>query len=195
MEKMSFKKKLFGIFLIIFSSLFIFVIGFLNQFLGNSSGKVELNKKISLNEINFLKNSKNFSLVYFGYVGCDTICMPSLIELNKLKILLDKSNLSDIDIYFVNIQPTLDKDIVDTFAKSFNNNFMGIYLNNEELKKISYVFNLKYSNVLLNNYEVEHTGYLYLVKKSESSFILLNMYTNRPFDIENISKDLLKLKK
>jgi protein SCO1/2 len=192
---MSKTKKIFGIFLIIFASSFVIILGFLNQFLGNSSGEVKLEKKIEIRDLDFINKNNKYSLVYFGYVGCQTICVPSMQELNNLHKLLKKYSIDDINIYFLNVKPSIDKDTVDVFAKSFNSEFIGVYLDEERLKYIASLFGFRYSNVLVNNFEVEHTGYIYLLEKKDNIYFLNKMYTNRPFDIENIAKDLLKLKK
>lgn len=189
---MSFQKKLFGVFFIILSFLSIFFIGYINQFLGNSSGKVVINKDLNKDLLYFIKDDNKYVLLYFGYVGCTTICEPSLTELSKLGNTLDKNGIA---FYFLNIKPSIDKDVVENYSKYFYKNFNGIYLNSDNLKKISDAFNLKYSNVLINDFEINHTGYLYLIEKVEGGYILKNMYTNRPFDIENISKDLVQLQK
>jgi protein SCO1/2 len=190
---MSLKKKLFGVFLIILSFSSMFLIAYLEQILGNPSGKVNLNKQLQ-SKPSFIQSDSDYYLIYFGYVGCDSICVPSLSEINHIYNGLNSDFQKKVKVYFVNIKTSIDKDLVDNFAKHFNKNFMGIYLNELELKNISKEFDLKYSTVVLNKFEIDHKGYLYLLKKDKNSYLLKQMYTNRPLNIESITNDLNSLK-
>jgi protein SCO1/2 len=191
MQKLSPAKKLFGVFLILFLSFSSIFIGYINQFFGNSGGKVVLNKKIQ-NNLN-LDLSYNYFLIYFGYVGCESICTPSLSEINRIYNSLPNNIQKKVKVYFVNIKTEIDKDLVDNFAKYFNKSFSGIYLDKNDLDIAAKDFNLQFSKVMLNDFEIDHRGYLYIVKNSQNGLLLENMYTNRPFDTKSISNDIKNL--
>lgn len=186
---MSKKKIIFGVALILitFSTLFLSIIP--SIYSNNQAGKVE--KFVDVN-FNFLKKEKSpYILLYFGYVGCYTICPPALNEIGQI---YKRINHNKFSFYFINLQENTPKENVDQFAKVFNENFKGIYLNNKEIRKIISKLNVKYIPSILDKYEIDHSGFLHVLKKKvtgkyQQQFI----YTTRPFDIEYIVNDLTKI--
>lgn len=183
---MSKKKTIFGILLILitFSTLIIAVIP--NLYSNNSAGKMY--KEVETN-FHFLKNEKkDHVLLYFGYVGCTTICPPALNEISQIYNKLDKNKFA---IYFINLQENTPKENVDQFAKVFHKNFKGIYLNKKEISEIISKLNVKYLPSMIDNNEIDHSGFLHYLKKNNNyNFFQKFIYTTRPFDIDFIVKDL-----
>ena len=190
---MSLYKKLFGYFLILFSLLTILMIGLPQIFSANNSGRID--KEIKIDEKFLINEKANIVLLYFGYVGCDTICVPSLSEINT--IYSQVSNKKNISVYFVNLLTNIDKDLPQLFASHFNKDFKGIYLNSNELKITASNFNVNYSKSLTNNYELNHAGYLYLLEKDiiTQKYKQKYIYTSRPYATQLIIKDINKLLK
>lgn len=186
---MSIKKIIFGIILILLSFCTIFLSVMPNIYSNNSAGKII--KQIEV-DFDFLKNeTSEYILLYFGYVGCYTICPPSLNEISQI---YDKLNPSKYKFYFVNLQPDLPKENVDQFAKVFNENFKGIYLNNEEIIKIVSKLNVKYLPSMIDKYEIDHSGFLHVLKRLEKGHYQQEfIYTTRPFDIDFIVDELNNL--
>ena len=167
---MSFSKKIFGYCLIIFSLLIIVLIGFPQVFSLSKSGRID--KEINAN-VSFLQNEKaDVVLLYFGYVGCSTICLPSLTDINTIYSQLEDKN--NVSIYFVNLLDNVDSNMPQQLASAFNKDFKGIYLKDEELKKVTSLFNVVYTKSLLDDYELNHAGYLYLLK-NKNIFTLLDL--------------------
>lgn len=181
------KKIIFGILLIIlaFSTIFISVIP--SIYSQNSAGKID--KKIDV-DFKFLeKEDSKYVLLYFGYVGCTTICMPSLSELSDI---YKKVNKKKFSFYFVNLLEDTNKQAVESFAKYFNKDFKSIYLNKSELNNIVNILKVKVLPSIIDKYEINHSSFLYLLEKEDKKYKQISVYTARPFDKEFIINDLNK---
>ena len=187
---MSKKKKFFGLIIIILLLATIFSTALPIFYSNDKAGKV--NKEIQNLHFDFLKNeTKKYVLLFFGYVGCSNICPPALNEISQIYNKLDKEQFS---FYFINLQLNILKDNVDPFAKVFNEDFKGIYLDDKKLFDITTKLQVKYSPV--NKIDIDHTGFLYLLEKSTDNMYKQKfIYTARPFDIEYISNDLNSIKR
>ena len=161
---MSFYKRLFGYFLIGFSLLVIVLIGFPQIYSSNSSGRID--KEIDI-DFKYLKDeTSDIVLLYFGYVGCDTICVPSMTEINEI---YNKINNKNVKVYFINLLVNLDQNLPQLFAEHFNENFKGIYLDKKELLKVTSQLNVVFSKSLVDKYELNHAGYLYILQKNNTN--------------------------
>lgn len=182
---MSKKKIIFGILLILitFSTLIITIIP--SIYANNSAGKVY--KEIKSN-FKFLENEeKPHVLLYFGYVGCYTVCPPALNEISQIYEKLDKKKFA---VYFINLQINTPKENVDQFAKVFNKDFKGIYLDKNQISEIISKLNVKYLPSMIDNNDIDHSGFLHYLEKNNNSFFQKFIYTTRPFDIDYIISDL-----
>ena len=189
---MSFYKRLFGYFLIGFSLLVIVLIGFPQIYSSNSSGRID--KEIDI-DFKYLKDeTSDIVLLYFGYVGCDTICVPSMTEINEI---YNKINNKNVKVYFINLLVNLDQNLPQLFAEHFNENFKGIYLDKKELLKVTSQLNVVFSKSLVDKYELNHAGYLYILQKDDTNngYKQKYIYTTRPFKQNIIVEDINKLLK
>jgi protein SCO1/2 len=165
-------------FIILFILLSLF---FLFPFAGNWAAKSlsEITVKNSPSEPWFLKNEKEpYVLVYFGYVGCTMICIPSLEEIANTYKKIDKKKLN-IPFYFANIDSDQAKDLPDSFVKSFDKRFKGIYNNYEQINKLKQDFNLIINE---NRIEISHSSNLYLFKREKKQYKLHKIYITHPYD-------------
>ncbi len=191
---MSKLKLISGIFLILLSISLIFSIVFFGHFTGNRAGRVEVNNQI---KTDFLKYEKSeIVLLFFGYVGCQSICTPALnIIQNIYKDYNLKTEDNSLQVIFINLLSELEPSSVDIFAKSFDKDFKGKYLNKQEIYKISREFKVYFSPSLTNKYELSHTAYVYLLLKDKHSYNMKYIYTSYPPQKEEILKDLLEVNK
>lgn len=187
---MSKKKKFFGLIVIIILLATIFSTALPVLYSSDKAGKI--NKEIQDIDFDFLKDeSKDYVLLFFGYAGCDNICPPSLIKISEIYNNLDKERFS---FYFINLQPNILKDNIDPYAKAYNKDFKGIYLDDKKLIEITKKLQVKYAPV--NSIDVDHTGFLYLLEKSTNNMYKQKfIYTAKPFDVEYISNDLNIIKR
>lgn len=179
------KKKLFGLFLLVLTFSFPFLVPFSANIFENRTGYIALDT-VNIN-LPFLKHehSENI-LIYFGYVGCTEICIPALNELGP-KYREIKAKFPDTTFYFVNLNPSQPSQWVEPFAKHFNRDFKGTYLSKEELQKAERDFNLAITNF---DNTISHSSNLYLMVKENGTYHLKRIYIVRPFPLEQIMKDL-----
>ena len=179
------RKIIFGIALIVlaFSTLFMSIIP--SIYAQNKAGKID--KEVDVN-FSFLKKEKSpYVLLYFGYVGCTTVCGPSLEEINEIYKNLDNKKFS---FYFINLLENTQKQNVELFAKSFNEKFKGVYLEKKELKSVIETLRVKVLPSLVDKYELDHSSFLYVLKKHKDAYKQISIYTARPFKKQIIINDL-----
>lgn len=175
--------------------LLLFSIVFILLFVSSifSKGLSVVNKNIPI-ENEFINNFTDEGLiVFFGYVGCNTVCTPRLSELS-----LVMNNISDkvkkkFQFIFINLKYSKYDDQADLFVKSFNDGFKGYTLSEEKTKKLAKEFGSYYSTSLLDKNEINHTNNLYFLKKNKKKFILKAIYTNPKidkYDLERILKGI-----
>lgn len=152
---------------------------------GEKQGKVTLEEKV---ELPFkIKSNAKVILLYFGYVGCRTICTPSLEEIADIYNNLE--DIKDVSFYFVNIA----KEGVGAqeFARYFHKDFIGLQLTQNEISNLMGDLRAYSSDALVADGDIYHTGYLYLItQKKQDDFVLKTMYYTRPFDIKSIALDI-----
>jgi len=138
----------------------------------------------------FLKKERAQAiLLYFGYVGCTTVCIPALNETAPMYERL-RHQFPSLSFYFVNLNPTQSPDWPESFAKSFHPDFHGIYVTVAEVKQLERDFNLAITS---NDQEMGHSSNLYLMIKENGHYTLRRIYTAHPHDENQIGQDLKRL--
>lgn len=137
---------------------------------------------------------KNHILVFFGYVGCPTICTPRMNEIATIyKDFVQKSSSNELSVLFINLQSTMSTEEADVYAKAFHPEFMGVTYENKELLMTLRMFQAYYSHSLIDSKEIEHTQFLYFVHKdTRNDFYLNNIYIHTPYKKEIVVNDLIK---
>ena len=187
------KKIVLAVFLFI---LLIFILPLAQSllFATQSSGKIEVNQKINAP---YLKGSDtDLILVFFGYVGCVKVCTPILHQLDDFYDSKPfESHKSDVGFNFINLMPEVEPHQPDIFAKSFNPNFSGVYLSQQELMHIDRELGLFFSKNLTSPSEIDHSDNLYLVKREKNGTLTLRaIYTMHPFNRELLIEDIAELR-
>jgi len=166
-----------------FSLLMIFPVA--AQFLGENGRFVKIEQ--SDISVSFLEGEKaKVVFVYFGYVGCTSICIPTLNEFTPMYRRIHK-RYPDSAFYFVNLNPTQPKEWVEPFAKSFDISYHGIYATKSETEKYERDFNLA---VTSDNEEMSHSSNLYLLVRDHNRYQLKRIYMTHPYSEEQIMNDL-----
>lgn len=141
----------------------------------------------------YLKNGKKeYMLVFYGYVGCTKICSPVLDNLNRFYSSKAFAPYEPyVDLVFVNLMPELSAEQPDQFAKSFNKEFRGVYLGEEELSLIDKELRLFFTKRTDESYEIDHSDHVYLIRQdSNGSLKLINIFHTHPFMPEVVINDL-----
>lgn len=134
------------------------------------------------------------TLVFFGYVGCPSICTPRMQEISEIyNNFKSKSSSKNLSVLFINLDESRSSEEADLYAKSFHPEFLGVSYKKRELLSTLRMFNAYYSHSMKESEEIEHTQFLYLVDKdTQDNFYLLYIYINVPFDKELITNDIIK---
>ena len=144
-----------GFFLILIAiSTSVFII-ILPTFFSQDKIRTELNKVVKLEHI--LDTKKEIELVFFGYVGCTDVCTPRLEDLASWYKTLPQGMKNKFSIRFINLSKLQDPDQVQLFVKAFDNDFLALYLEQNELRKYTKTFFVHFAKSLLDDFEMNHT--------------------------------------
>jgi protein SCO1 len=158
------------------------------HFFGEETRSVKIDKSDLF--IPFLEDEKAKAVfIYFGYVGCTTICIPTLNEFTPMYRRIHRKYPNSA-FYFVNLNPTQPKEWVEPFVKSFYNSFHGIHASKSEVQRYERDFNLA---VTLENTEMSHSSNLYLLIRDNDRHRLKRIYVTHPYSEEQILDDLENL--
>jgi len=184
------KKNMAGALLLLLMVGLLMIFPLTAQFLGKESQSIVMdNGTISPPFLDH--ETSKVVLVYFGYVGCTAICIPTLNEFAPMyRKIVAKS--PDLSFYFVNLNPTQPADWADVFAKSFHPDFHGIYATLKEVNTLERDFNLAVSE---NNGEMGHSSNLYLMVRENHRYVLKRIYMTHPYPEYQILEDIQRLTK
>lgn len=180
-----------GLFLIIFLitiSLFLII---LPTFSSKHSGRVEMHREINLPLLDAQKEKLLF--VFFGYTGCVDICTPRLTQVGHWYRSLKDPLQEESKFLFFDLSRPAEISMPDEFAKAFNPEFEGIYLDDETLNDYSRAFDVYYAPSLSREYEYDHTPHLYMLKKGKHGYNLRYIYFAYPYDLQQIETDIKEL--
>jgi protein SCO1/2 len=157
-------------------------------FSSSKKGVIRIEKNISAP---FLDVKRKFTLLFFGYVGCEDVCTPILQQLHNLH---DSDGFTqfkkDVSFVFVNLTPEIDPAQADLFAKFFDTSFEGIYLSKKELFSIQRDFALYFSQDISDKMKINHTDYVYLLETTKQGLILHSIYATHPFMHKELLQEL-----
>lgn len=157
---------------------------------------INIIKKNTPIENEFINSFTDESLIlFFGYVGCTSVCTPRLAELSLVLNNIPDDIKNKFQFIFINLKYSNFIKHADMFAKSFNDSFKGYTLSEEETKKLAREFGSYYSTSLLDKDEINHSNNLYFLKKNDSKYILKAIYTHPKVDkdkFENMLRQSLR---
>ena len=114
----------------------------------------------------------DWSLVFVGYTNCPDVCPITLSVLNQVHILMEEQNLTPPRIIFISIDPQRDTpELIDQYVKYFNNNFIGITGDKEDLESVSKQMSVVYAKAPGADGSMSNDSYL---MDHSSSLILVN---------------------
>ncbi len=186
------KKIFIGIIAITLITISTFILSSLTMGSSISGGRVHLHKPISLPmDTDLLKEN---TLLFLGYAACPDICTPRMYEIQKIYDEYTKvNNKNDLSVLFISLKSSESQELVDTFAKTFNPEFIGISPQKKSLSRLSRTLNAYYSKSLTDDETIDHTEFLYLIKKEKDGTVYLkNMYIQTPYNKNMVVSDLVK---
>lgn len=109
----------------------------------------------------------HWTLLFFGFTRCATICPTTLTQLNEAYLQLKASRKTLPQIIFVSIDPARDTPaVVARYVTVFNPAFQGVtgsVKQLEPLKRQLGVLALKTQGKNENDYNIDHSGTIYLI--------------------------------
>lgn len=136
--------------------------------------------------------TKEYLLVFYGYVGCAHVCTPVLENLAKFYQSKEFTLYEPkVDLVFVNLLPEVSQEQPDLFAKSFNGKFIGVHLSPKELQSLDKELSVYFAKQKGEAFELDHSDFVYLIKRNpDKSLSLVTIYMTHPFDGAFVVRDL-----
>lgn len=180
------KKTLSGVLLIILG--FGLIVSLAFPALSDSENAGRTQKTIFLN-LPFLENEKSeLVLIYFGYVGCTSVCTPALQDLSGIYKELQSHRFKKIpSVWFINMTPEMGASEVQSWAEHFHKGFKSYAPRETELQNMVQALNVVYTQLGM---KADHTPYLYLLRKEKKGYELSFIYTSSPYNRRLILKDV-----
>ncbi len=131
----------------------------------------------------------HYSLLFFGFTHCQTICPLTMMMLTKLYAELKAEKLPLPTIVFITLDPKHDTpNVVGAYVHAFNANFIGVTgpsAGIQQLSKQLGVVYLRHDQSSENNPQIDHSGTLYLVNPDAKLIAIFSP----PHDKENLKQD------
>lgn len=139
---------------------------------------IEQNQTLPEKYNNYFKDG--FTLLYVGYTGCRTICVPRLTEISTIQRVLKDNGIKNLNYLFLDLRDYGEETSKD-FLKAFEGKFNVLTLNKNN--KIGFLkeLNFYFTKSLYDEYEYEHTSYLYLLHKKRKSVKIVSTIMQYPF--------------
>ncbi len=139
----------------------------------------------------------HWTMVFFGFTGCGTICPTTMANLSKMYRLLEAKGVQKLPkVVMISVDPERDSmDKLAHYVTSFNAHFLGAYGDEPMLKKMTQELGIAYTKVVkpstenMQNYDIEHTGTIILFNPHGE----LSAFFTMPHDASHLAEDYLLL--
>jgi hypothetical protein len=190
LQEMKSIKALLVLFIVLFISPGVFVFG-----TGNIFKSHQLEGKI-VDAGYLLQGSLNdIEILFFGYVGCGSVCPQSLQMLSGLIEQLKCDNsLKKIGAVFADVASIETMVPADYYARSISPAIKGVNLNKEELTRAHRDFGVVARQTGRSHLEISHTDHFFVLErtagKESDLWMIKSVWPNR-VDADQIRKSLL----
>jgi len=136
----------------------------------------------------------HWSLVFFGFTHCESICPTTLAMMDKVYPDLHKA-YPGLQVVFVSLDPQRDTiDAVTHYAQSFNPGFIGVTGKLEEIRKLQSQVGI-YSALdqpnMTGNYQIQHTASIILIDPT-GKWSGLFKYGMKPDEFKQVFESAVK---
>ena len=134
-----------------------------------------------------------WSLLYFGFTSCTTMCPVNLLQLSKFYLQLKSNGVTAGEmpqVLFISVDPARDTPAkMKTYVHHYNPDFIGLTGAEKQIKTLeSFCSTQHQANTALNGqYQVKHSALVYLVNPKQQ--LVASFYP--PFYIDGLVKDYL----
>ena len=143
-------------------------------------GSQKTNRDVSVKDV---FPDKEWSILYFGFVGCSGPCPLTLSNLSEIYGSLSKDEQQKIGVLFVNLTDESQSD-ADDYAKKFHPDFYSFPIKNDPSQNLKKLFGVIYKDD--KDKEPSHSNHIYFVKKNQSSYTLKRVYNRYPADFDEL---------
>ena len=139
----------------------------------------------------------HWTMMFFGFTSCSSICPTTMAELGKMYRLLEEKGVKALpSVVMVSVDPGRDSlDKLDHYVKAFNPHFYGARGDEKSINKITQEMGIAYAKIALQgsvdaqNYDIEHTGTVILFNPQGE----LSAFFTVPHKAPLLAKDYLLL--
>ncbi len=139
----------------------------------------------------------HWTIVFFGFTNCGSICPTTMAELGKMYHLLEEKKVKVLpQVVMISVDPERDSlDKLDQYVKAFDSHFYGARGDEGSISMMTQAMGIAYTKVALHanedsqNYDIEHTGTLMLFNPKGE----LNAFFTTPHQASLLVKDYLLL--
>ena len=130
-------------------------------------------KLINQNDVDFTNANlkEHWSVLFFGFTRCPTICPVTLSELNNVYRILEQEGFKNIpQVVFISVDPEHDTPtVLKKYLLSFNHHFTGLTGTKAEIDSLTKQLGIAYIKAIpfgKSNYEINHSGALIIINPS-----------------------------
>ena len=138
----------------------------------------------------------HWTMVFFGFTNCGSICPTTMAELGKMYHLLEKKGVKKLPhVVMVSVDPERDNlDKLSHYVKAFDPHFYGAQGDEDTINALTKELGIAYAKINLSqenaqNYDIEHTGTVMLFNPKGE----LNAFFTTPHYASLLAKDYLLL--
>lgn len=134
----------------------------------------------------------HWTLIYFGFTNCQSICPTTMTMLNNVyQILLQQQQNPMPDVVMITVDPDNDTPArMHDYVTSFNAHFQGVTGEKAQIDQLASNLNIVYTKVKTGNgYTFDHSGAILLVDPSGRLIALFSP----PLDAKSVAGDFTNI--
>jgi protein SCO1/2 len=139
----------------------------------------------------------HWTMIFFGFTNCGSICPTTMAELGKMYRLLEKKGVKKLpNVVMISVDPERDNlDKLSHYVKAFDPHFYGAQGDDDTINAITKELGVAYAKINLpheedsENYDIEHTGTIMLFNPKGE----LNAFFTTPHYASLLAKDYVLL--
>lgn len=167
----------------------------------NKSRAIEPFSLIGIDDAPFNNASLNgrWTMMFFGFTHCGSVCPTTMAELGKMHRLLQKEGVATLpNVVMISVDPDRDSLItLSHYVKAFDSHFYGARGSEDSIKGLTHEIGIAYIKLVdkdspnAENYDIEHTGTISLFNPKGR---LVAFFTT-PHNAEQLARDFMLLTK
>lgn len=139
----------------------------------------------------------HWTIVFFGFTNCGSICPTTMAELGKMYRLLEEKGEKKLpQVVMVSVDPSRDNlKKLEHYVKAFDPHFYGARGDEDSVEEMSNEIGIAYTKIVRqgnedsSNYDIEHTGTIILFNPKGE----LSAFFTMPHQAPLLAKDYLLL--